>query len=71
MALFRQQNPSPADKLAEADLVSLEYLGRMQLAVSGTVTGKLYRFSPTQTIQAVDVRDAFELLNSGLFGIAL
>jgi hypothetical protein len=50
--------------------VKVEYLGRLQLAVSGTFTGNLYRFSSIQSVQPVDHRDAFYLLASGLFGIA-
>jgi hypothetical protein len=50
--------------------VDVEYLGRLQLAVSGTFTGNLYRFSPVDSVQPVDHRDAFYLLSSGLFGIA-
>jgi hypothetical protein len=50
--------------------VNVEYLGRLQLSVSGTFTGNLYRFSPIQSVQPVDHRDAFYLLSSGLFGIA-
>jgi hypothetical protein len=52
------------------DRVGVEYLGRLQLAVSGTFTGTLYRFSPMHPVQHVDLRDAFYLLSSGLFGVA-
>jgi hypothetical protein len=55
---------------ADCYSVKVEYLGRLQLAVSGTFTGNLYRFSPIQAVQPVDHRDAFYLLSSGLFGIA-
>jgi hypothetical protein len=50
--------------------VNIRYLGRLQLAVSGTFTGNLYRFSPVECVQPVDHRDAFYLLSSGLFGVA-
>jgi hypothetical protein len=50
--------------------INLEYLGRLRLAVSGTFTGNLYRFSPVESVQPVDLRDAYYLLSSGLFGIA-
>jgi hypothetical protein len=50
--------------------LSLQYLGRLQIAVSGLSTGNLYRFSPLDSVQPVDPQDAFYLLNSGLFGIA-
>ena len=51
-------------------LVDVEYLGRLEIAVSGTVTRRLYRFTPVQPVQQVDPRDAFYLLASGLFGVA-
>ena len=50
--------------------VNVEYLGRLEIAVSGTATGRLYRFTPVQRVQQVDPRDAFYLLASGLFGVA-
>ena len=51
--------------------INVEYPGRLELAVSGTFTGVLYRFSPVEPVQPVDHRDAFYLLANGLFGIAL
>ena len=50
--------------------VNVEYLGRLEIAVSGIVTKRLYRFSPAEPVQQVDSRDAFYLLASGLFGVA-
>lgn len=50
--------------------VNVEYLGRIEIAVSGAVTRRLYRFTPVQPVQQVDPRDAFYLLASGLFGVA-
>ena len=50
--------------------VDVEYLGRLEIAVSGTVTRRLYRFTPAQPVQQVDPGDAVYLLASGLFGIA-
>lgn len=61
---FKRHEPEPDYR------VNVEYLGRLEIAVSGTVTGTLYRFSPVQPVQQVDPRDAFYLLASGLFGIA-
>ena len=56
---------------AEPDYrVNIEYLGRLKIAVSGMVTGRLYRFTPLQPVQQVDPRDAFYLLDSELFGVA-
>jgi hypothetical protein len=51
--------------------IDLRYLGRLQISVSGRFTGNLYRFSPFSAVQQVQARDAFYLLESGLFGIAL
>jgi hypothetical protein len=61
---FKLGEPEPAYR------VNVEYLGRLEIAVSGIVTRRLYRFTPAQPVQQVDPRDAFYLLASGLFGIA-
>jgi hypothetical protein len=61
---FNRDEPEPDYR------VNVEYLGRLEIAVSGSVTGKLYRFSPVKPVQEVDPRDAFYLLASGLFGVA-
>jgi hypothetical protein len=55
---------------AQVQPLNVEYLGRLQIAVSGTFTGNLYRFSPVDSVQLVDPRDACHLLGSGLFGVA-
>jgi hypothetical protein len=49
--------------------VIVEYLGRLEIAVSGTATRRLYRFTPVQPAQQVDPRDVFCLLASGLFRV--
>jgi hypothetical protein len=61
---FKRNEPEPDYR------VNVEYLGRLEIAVSGTVTGRLYRFTLAQPVQQVDPRDAFYLLASGLFGVA-
>jgi len=63
-AHFRHDQPAPDYR------VNVEYLGRLEIAISGRFTGKLYRFTPTLSVQQVDPRDAFYLLASGLFGVA-
>ncbi len=63
-----------AESVAEsvaADFLDIQYLGRLQIAVTGSFTGTLYRFSPLDPVQQVHPRDAFHLLDSGLFGIAI
>ena len=50
--------------------INAEYLGHLQIALTGRHTGLLYRFSPRSPVQQIDSRDAFFLLESGLFGIA-
>jgi len=62
--------PTYAD-LASGDFLDLRYLGRLQIAVTGSFTGTLYRFSHLDPVQQVHARDAFHLLGSGLFGVAL
>jgi hypothetical protein len=61
---FKRDEPEPNYR------VNVEYLGCLEIAVSGTATGRLYRFTPVQPAQQVDPRDAFYLLASGLFGVA-
>lgn len=50
--------------------LNVEYLGRLEIAISGRFTGRIYRFNPVQPIQQVDPRDAFYLLASRRFGVA-
>jgi hypothetical protein len=71
MFTSRKHYSLPAEERGSNDFLALQYLGRLQIAVSGTYTGNLYRFSPLQSVQQVHPRDAFHLLNSGLFGVAL
>ena len=61
---FKRDKPEPDYR------VNVEYLGILEIAVSGTATGRLYRFTPVQPVQLVNSRDAFYLLASGLFGVA-
>ncbi len=61
---FKRDEPEPGYR------VNVEYLGRLEIAVTGIVTKRLYRFSPVQPVQQVDPRDAFYLLANGLFGVA-
>jgi hypothetical protein len=66
-----EMNPYIEALGAEPDFcLGVHYLGHLQIAVSGRFTGNLYRFSPVQPVQQVQARDAFYLLESGLFGIA-
>lgn len=58
------------DKNALGGPLSVRYLGDLRIAVSGAHTGILYRFSPIDSVQLVDPRDAMHLLDSGLFGVA-
>jgi hypothetical protein len=50
--------------------LNIEYLGRLEIAITGRFTGRLYRFNCVQPIQQVDPRDAFYLLASRRFGVA-
>ena len=50
--------------------VSIEYLGHLDIAVSGTFTKTIYRFTRVQPVQQVDQRDSFYLVSSGLFRVA-
>ena len=50
--------------------LNVEYLGRLEIAITGRFTGNIYRFNPTRPVQQVDPRDAFYLLASRRFGVA-
>jgi hypothetical protein len=69
MCRSRKHHQSVFVQAGDVESLSVRYLGGQQIAVSGTFTGNLYRFSPLASVQLVDPRDAFHLLNSGLFGI--
>ncbi|MGA3009212.1 MAG: hypothetical protein ABSD72_03015 [Terracidiphilus sp.] len=47
--------------------LNLRYSGLPLVNVRGPVTGTIYKFSPTQPVQPVDVRDGRILLASQLF----
>jgi hypothetical protein len=70
MSSQRARTHFKRDELEPDYRVNVEYLGRLEIAVSGIVTRRLYRFTPVQPVQQVDPRDAFYLLASGLFGVA-
>jgi hypothetical protein len=70
MSSRRQQSQFRCNAPESDYRVNVEYRGRLEIAVSGTVTRRLYRFTPAQPVQQVDPRDALYLLASGLFGVA-
>jgi len=51
--------------------LNIEYLGRLQITITGRFTRRTYRFNAFQPVQKVDPRDAFYLLASRRFGVAL
>lgn len=51
--------------------LNIEYLGRLDITITGRFTGKVYQFSPFRPTQRVDPRDAFYLLAGRRFGVAL
>lgn len=71
MCRNRRLNSSAAKEFAQEYSLSVQYLGRLQIVVKGVCTGNLYGFSPLQSVQKVDHRDALYLLESGLFGVCL
>lgn len=50
--------------------LNLKYSGQPQVYVRGSVTGRVYPFSPVQPVQPVDLRDARFLLASPLFRLS-
>jgi len=47
--------------------IDLRYMESAAIQVRGSITGRLYRFSAAQPLQAVDARDAAALLGTRLF----
>jgi hypothetical protein len=70
MSSQRLQTHFKCDETEPDYRVNVEYLGRLEIAVSGIVTRRLYRFTPVQPVQQIDPRDAFYFLASGRFGVA-
>lgn len=54
-------------RIPEAGPVTLRYTASTSIVVIGPVTGKLYRFSAADAVQAVARVDARRLLGTGLF----
>ncbi len=50
--------------------LSLRYLGPAPVCVRGPVTGWVYRFSPLQPVQPVELRDAQLLLSTPPFRLS-
>ncbi len=50
--------------------IAIRYLETSPVRVQGLVTGRRYEFSPSQSVQSVDARDASSLLNTRFFSRA-
>jgi hypothetical protein len=59
--------PAPAANSTPNSSVTIRYLDTSPVRVQGLVTGQLYEFSSSQSVQAVDARDAVSLLNTRVF----
>jgi hypothetical protein len=59
----REQYPSSLGNLS----VQLRYIERSPILVRGPVTGREYKFSASQPVEAIDARDAAALLRTGFF----
>jgi hypothetical protein len=50
--------------------MKLRYMGQSRIAMRGSFTGEIYRFSPEQPVLAVNISDAKGLLACNLFTVA-
>jgi hypothetical protein len=71
MCRNRRAASSRATELGREYSLRVQCLGCLQIVVSGVSTGIFHRFSPLQSVQNVNHRDALYLLESGLFGVCL
>jgi hypothetical protein len=64
-----QTRPSEPVPIASAPQgsVAIRYLERSPVRVQGLGTGRSYEFSPSQSVQNVDARDAASLLSTRFF----
>src|SRR6266540_552582 len=64
----RTASPAPAiPPMGAMGMVSLRYVARARVLVSGPVSGHGYEFSGAEPVRAVDGRDAEALLRTGYF----
>ena len=59
--------PGPVSGRSAFPAVSLQYAETPEIRVRGAVTGRAYRFSGAEPVQAVDARDAAVLLRNSAF----
>jgi hypothetical protein len=64
------QPAPPPPTSAPHSSVAIRYLETSPVRVQGLVTGRRYEFSPSQSVQSVDARDALPLLNTRFFSRA-
>jgi len=62
----RPFEPVPTTSTPQGSL-AIRYLETTPIRVQGLGTGRRYEFSPSQSVQSVDVRDASPLLNTRFF----
>jgi hypothetical protein len=66
----QRQNPCGTGQGKENMSIDLRYVGDSHIRLIGARTGKIYRFSFSEPVQPVDLRDANFLLTCNLFTIA-
>lgn len=67
MAASQQQIPLKPFECVDFGAVQMLYRGNGSAHIRGRVTGQLYQFPRQQPVQAVDPRDAVELIRTRLF----
>jgi hypothetical protein len=58
---------SAAATATDRSTVNLRYTEQASIQVRGLISGRMYRFSGSQPLQAVDVRDSAALLQTRFF----
>ena len=55
-------SPLPVTSVRIRDDIAFEYVGETRLNITGTNTGKKYRFAGPGDVQSIDFRDAGEMM---------
>jgi len=58
---------SAAAVATDRSVVNLRYTEQASIQLRGLISGRMYRFSYSQPLQAVDVRDSVALLQTRFF----
>ncbi len=71
MGSAQQQISVKPNQFVDFGAVKMVYRGNGSAQIRGRVTGQIYQFPRQQPVQAVDPRDAVELIRTRLFSPVL